>query len=396
MKIWKEKIEGTTRYVWHGDGTVNGRRYRPRNLPTKAEVEAIFAVARARQVQRRYDLPQERPDVFLSELVAERTRDLDLSKPNHRRAKVVLEMFRNHFPHDPRVDALTAKDLLDYKRARLGRAKLAPNSINRELETVNAMLRHAGKYFPSLESWKSPPAPYEPLAQEGRQRVIETTEESRLLEALRAPRRPGRRATPGHGPRAAEQVLAHRTRLVVADLWELAPHVGMRRNEMRLMERSWVDFGAAIVHLPARATKKKRARDVPLNEVALGILRRRAAASPHPRFLFTNARGTAALSEYQMYRAIRKAAVAARVPYGRKVEGGFTLHDNRHTAVTRMLQSGEDVATVADVVGHSKKTMTLRYAHSTLESRRRAVGKLARFSQGLDKGLAEDSEHGGK
>lgn len=49
MKIWKEKIEGTNKYVWSGDGTVNGRRLRPRKLATKAEVEAAFDVARARK-----------------------------------------------------------------------------------------------------------------------------------------------------------------------------------------------------------------------------------------------------------------------------------------------------------------------------------------------------------
>lgn len=47
MRIWKEKVEGASRYVWHGDGTVNGRRLRPRGLATKVEVEAVFDIARS-------------------------------------------------------------------------------------------------------------------------------------------------------------------------------------------------------------------------------------------------------------------------------------------------------------------------------------------------------------
>lgn len=113
MKIWKTQVEGTKKFVWHGDGAVNGRRLRPRNMTTKAEVEAVFSVAKARAVQRKYDLPQERPDVFLSELVAERVKDLDDHNHNRRRIRTFLENFRDFFAGDPRVDELTSRDLLD-------------------------------------------------------------------------------------------------------------------------------------------------------------------------------------------------------------------------------------------------------------------------------------------
>jgi len=43
-----------------------------------------------------------------------------------------------------------------------------------------------------------------------------------------------------------------------------------------------------------------------------------------------------------------------------------------------MLHRGADLSTVAGVLGHSKEAMTLKYGHSTLDSRRRAVATLAR------------------
>jgi integrase len=76
------------------------------------------------------------------------------------------------------------------------------------------------------------------------------------------------------------------------------------------------------------------------------------------------------------YLSLKRAAARAGVPYGQHVEGGFRPHDNRHTAVTRMLQGGADAASVADVVGHSKLYMTLRYSHASPESKRAAVEKL--------------------
>lgn len=378
---------------------IAGVDYQERGFETIEDARDAAAALRTRLLKEKYELPVERRSVTLAELVAERVSDFDETKSGDRHGRVVLERFRDHFAPSQEVERLTAADLLSFKRARLagfrrdnGRPMKA-NSINRELEAVSAMLNRAGDYFPSLAAWKHPALPYERTPEAGRERVVSREEAERLLAALRAPRRQGEPATASRGPRAAEQVLAWRTRLVVADLWELAPLTGMRKSEMRLMERTWVDFGAALVNIPARATKTRRARSVPLNDEALAILRRRAAESPHPRYLFANARGTNALGEYQMRRAVTKAARAAGLDYGQRVEGGFTMHDNRHTAATNMLQAGADLATVGDVLGHSRKQMTLRYSHATVESKRRAVETLGR--KGGDNGgrAGEKSEH---
>lgn len=379
MRVKRLRHPKTGRWYWRGDETIRGVRYRPRG-DSKEEVETILDTLRLRARRDKYDLPHDDEPVTLSELVRERVRDLDLRKKNHKRIKVVLEMFRGHFPAAQLVANLTAADALSYKRARVASSKLRANSINRELEAVTAMLRAAGRYFPSLESWKPPAMPYEPVPEAGRERVITRDEEGGLLGELRRDRRP------------REQLLAWRTRQTVADLWELAPAVGMRRSEMRLMEKSWVDLAGGVVNLPPRIVKTRKAREVPLNEDALDILRRRCAEHPASKYVFTNARGSNVLSEYQLYRALRNAAARAGLSYGRDVEGGFVLHDARHTAVTRMLQGGADLATVGDVVGHTKKTMTLRYGHSTLESKRRAVGLLAKKRKALDKKLTEETE----
>lgn len=384
MKFTKEYRARLGKKVWGFRCRIGKQRVQIFIWDEREDAERAYEELIRQNAEERRGIAQPGDPVTLAQLVAERISELDTdNNKNHRTTKRVLESFRDHFPRAQLVTALTDEDVRGFKRARLAQFKrkhrrpMANNSINRELEQLAAMFNSAGSYFHSLKSWKHPLIPYEHVPPEGRERVITHTEDEKLLAELRAPRRPGSPRTEGRGPRAAEQFLAWLTRQTVADLWELALNVGMRRNEMRKLEKDWIDWREQLIQLPKHVIKTRKAREVPLNSVALDILRRRCALSGHPRFVFTNARGSNILGEYQMYRAIRSAARRAGLNYGQRVEGGFTIHDTRHTAITRMLHRGNDLATIADVVGHSKKTMTLKYGHSTLESKRRAVASLA-------------------
>jgi integrase len=54
----------------------------------------------------------------------------------------------------------------------------------------------------------------------------------------------------------------------------------------------------------------------------------------------------------------------------------FRFHDLRHTAATRMADSGADAFTLAKILGHSNIQMTARYTHATDSAIRRAVENL--------------------
>jgi integrase len=364
MRFYKELRKRLGKEVWCVDGYINGVRVRDSGFPTKREAEDAIASVRTRARNARYGLFSEGDPVTIAELVAERVRDFDETKKNDRRKRIVLEMFCDHFESLKLVRTLTTADLLDFKRARLRKSKLRPNSINRELEAITAMLRHAEQYFPDLADWKPPTAPYEPTSERGRERTISRDEAARLLATLRAPQR------------IREQMLGAHTRLCVADLFELALNCGMRIGECESIERDWLDVRERVLILPSHVTKTRRQRMVPLNTRALEILVARMMASKHRRLVFTNCKGDGPVGRTKIYKCLRREAKRAGVRYGREEEGGFTFHDARHTAATRMLHGGADLATVADVLGHSSKTMTMRYAHATLESKRRAVDAL--------------------
>ena len=52
------------------------------------------------------------------------------------------------------------------------------------------------------------------------------------------------------------------------------------------------------------------------------------------------------------------------------------LHDLRHAFATRLIESGIDIITVRDLLGHSQSAVTERYAHPNKSLKRIAVDAL--------------------
>ncbi len=48
----------------------------------------------------------------------------------------------------------------------------------------------------------------------------------------------------------------------------------------------------------------------------------------------------------------------------------------RHTFASRLTRSGVDIVTVKELLGHANISVTMRYAHSNDETKRRAVERL--------------------
>ena len=54
----------------------------------------------------------------------------------------------------------------------------------------------------------------------------------------------------------------------------------------------------------------------------------------------------------------------------------LSFHALRHTFATRALESGMDIKTLSEVLGHKSATVTLnRYAHSMMEHKQNAMDK---------------------
>src|SRR5437879_5586964 len=53
-------------------------------------------------------------------------------------------------------------------------------------------------------------------------------------------------------------------------------------------------------------------------------------------------------------------------------------HDNRHTLITDLAESGAGDETIRDIAGHVSKQMLKHYSHIRMEAKRRAVNALAK------------------
>jgi len=91
---------------------------------------------------------------------------------------------------------------------------------------------------------------------------------------------------------------------------------------------------------------------------------------------------------------LKRACKEAGILNGRKVEGGFTFHDLRHTFNTNMRKAGVDKSIIMKIAGHSSEEMFNRYNTVDAEDARQAVDQLQAYFANVDQTLdqAEFSE----
>jgi integrase len=135
-------------------------------------------------------------------------------------------------------------------------------------------------------------------------------------------------------------------------------------------------------HRFVKGTKSNRQRTVPLNTLAIAALRRHRANQVEEKmlhrdvyddqdFVFANELG--AMLDLD---SVSKAFSALATEVGIKVKG-ISLHSCRHFGATQALVSGNDLRTVAALLGHADASVTLRtYAHVVPGAQERAVARI--------------------
>lgn len=162
----------------------------------------------------------------------------------------------------------------------------------------------------------------------------------------------------------------------VADLIEFLLNTGLRRSEALCLR--WRDYTGTAISVVG---KQDRRRTVPLNMAAQAIVERQprdgAFVFPIPnRHQPDNLRRT--------------------VKHIRKLSGvsHFHLHLCRHYATTAMLGAGVDIQTAAEILGHTRMSTSLLYAHSSPERKTRAVEAIAAALPDTDAGHRPVDAHG--
>jgi integrase len=233
--------------------------------------------------------------------------------------------------------------------------RMSPASINRELATLRRALR---------------------LAQEWR--LIDRVPRIRLL--------PGERIREFVLSRTQEAIYLQMAPQPLRDFALLALDTGLRQGEALALQ--WRDVqlepvnGAKFGFLRVREGKSRNAkRGLPLTAKVRAMLAARLAASKAP-WVFPGDNGKPFLgtSLDHQHKRVRD---LLRLP------ADFVIHSLRHTALTRLGESGADAFTIMRIAGHSSVTVSQRYMHPTSETVERAFERLELLNAGATESLPE-------
>lgn len=168
------------------------------------------------------------------------------------------------------------------------------------------------------------------------------------------------------------------------DIVTVALHTGMRRGEIFNLKWFDLDFERSLIQV--RKTKTKLNRVVPMNSKIRKVLDKQRRTS---EFVFTSDKTGGRLRDVK--KAFKTARVDAGIP-------DFQLRDLRHSCATRLADKGEELVTVAEILGHTDIRMTKRYSHGMQERKREALEKLVSFSprQGDAKTAGKEKRQGAR
>lgn len=256
-----------------------------------------------------------------------------------------LKLLTSHFGKR-RVKSITFADLETYKNQRLSLA--TKSGGERSIATVNrelALLRSVFS-FAKQSGWiaRSPfeqgKALISTAIETKRERILTREEEDRLLSACDCRER------------------RHLRPVIITAL-----DTGARRGELLRLLWKDVDFVNGLLTVTSYKGKKMTRRTVGMTARLRVELERLYELAP--RDLAGSVFGIKAGFTKAFDTACEKAGIE-----------GFRFHDTRHTAITRMVQSGMPHTEIMKLSGHTQFSTFERYVNATAETARRGANAL--------------------
>jgi integrase len=232
------------------------------------------------------------------------------------------------------LSSIRPQDVERYKGVRIAH-EVSPGTINRELAFLRLTLNMAVKWGRLKESpmrfvefLKEPP---------GRTRVVTEEELNALFSVM-----------PSH----------------LKAMFLLALNTGMRLNEIRMLKWSQIRIQEKVATITRFKSGKEQIID--LNSVSIAVLSNIIRRIDVP-FVFYNPKTSKPWR--CLSNAFSKACSKAHVH-------NLRFHDSRHTYATDLLNSGADLRSIMDLMGHTSMRMVQRYTHPTRDRLRDAVCRL--------------------
>jgi integrase len=166
--------------------------------------------------------------------------------------------------------------------------------------------------------------------EEKRERFLNVEELNRLVQVLDS---------------SSNQDTANAVRLLIL--------TGSRRGEVLKARWSEIDLDGGVWTRPSAHTKQKKVSRIPLNSIAIEVLKKMRLNDPEAELLFPGTTGAPLVDIKRFWRNIRKQAGLPDV----------RLHDLRHSFASMLIARGLTLPVIGKLMGHSNAQTTERYAH---------------------------------
>ena len=170
---------------------------------------------------------------------------------------------------------------------------------------------------------------------------------------------------------AEEKSLIQNASPYLQDLIRFAVNTGLRIGEIFAL--CWPSVDLKREFLTVFSSKTQKIREIPINSEARKVLEAWWLGKKNEIVFYNPETGKPFVDLKFGFAAACERA---------KIEG-VTWHTLRHTFASRLVNRGVDIVTVKELLGHSSITVTMRYAHTNIESKRAAVAKLDGFGDNL-------------
>lgn len=159
----------------------------------------------------------------------------------------------------------------------------------------------------------------------------------------------------------------------------IALGTGMRMSEILKLTAANISLRHNTIRLPT--SKSGQPHEIPMSEGVRTVVENllSIAAKHQTSYLFCNPkRGKPIQTIIQPF---KRACQRAGIPITNRKTGmvGFRVHDTRHTVASWLVQGGEPLEKVQDLLNHSDLRTTQKYAHHAPNARKSTVSKLPKL-----------------
>jgi integrase len=342
--------------IWWYNFTFAGRRIQESSGSTRKTIAVAAEKSRRIELERSLNnLPDRRRERIQSvaELLAAY---LDGYKLRNPKSATFAEYTSRHVTR--LIGSLLVVDVSEatvkeYQTARL-KEKASPKSINDEVGLLLRVLEDQGDAIRSRLK---------------RQKALKLSIRRRIARAF----------TPEEKNALLAAAKARRSPSIYPALM-LALRAGMRDGEIRRLRWAQMDLQKALVAVGESKTEAGEGRTIPLNSDVLAAMVAHSKwylgrfGETRPEwFVFPFGRGAQPTDPTRPATGFKNAW--SRVKREAGVSGRW--HDNRHTFITDLAESGKaSDETIRDIAGHVSKQMLKHYSHIRMEAKRRAVEAL--------------------